>query len=213
MTNIPSWDAFYKNQVSFCQFLKGLGDYDQFLECIVEEKPRRVLEVGCGPATKSIFLSYLDFDCTAIDNNPRIIDIARSNNDRFYGHVRFALQDAFALDFADDSFDVAHHSGLLEHFSDADIVRLLREQLRVARKVVFTVPNSDWPRQDYGNERLLSRGQWEALLGDFKLEVSRNFFPIYSMHALPSLLREALSRIVLKRDIRKSAFYLAKISR
>lgn len=46
------------------------------------------------------------------------------------------LGDAFALPFADASVDYSHCSLFLHHFADADVVRLLAEMRRVARKAV-----------------------------------------------------------------------------
>lgn len=49
----------------------------------------------------------------------------------------------------------------MEHFSDDAFAKLLREQLRVCRSVVFSVPSDHYPRQDVGDERLMSPGEWE----------------------------------------------------
>ena len=52
----------------------------------------------------------------------------------------------------------------MEHFDDAAIAALLNEQLRVADSVVFSVPSDHYPRQDVGNERLMSPAAWEQIL-------------------------------------------------
>jgi ubiquinone/menaquinone biosynthesis C-methylase UbiE len=88
--------------------------------------------------------------------------------------------DAFSLPFPAQSFDVAFTAGFFEHFSDDEIGRLLSEQLRVARRVVFSVPNAAYPSRDFGNERLMSRAQWDALLRShgFELEHSADYAPV-----------------------------------
>jgi hypothetical protein len=52
----------------------------------------------------------------------------------------------------------------MEHFSDEEIAGLLREQLRVSRSVVFSVPSDRYPRQDMGNERLMEPSRWAAIV-------------------------------------------------
>ena len=84
--------------------------------------------------------------------------------------MTFKKADAFNLPFDDDSFDVCFSQGFLEHFSDDDIRKLLREQLRVSRKVLFSVPSFWYPRQDFGDERLMKKEDWLRILSEFKLE-------------------------------------------
>ena len=64
-----------------------------------------------------------------------------------YPGVTFRQADGRALPFADDSFDYAHSSAVLEHVgSAAQQAQFLRELWRVARKGVFvTTPNRWFP--------------------------------------------------------------------
>ena len=70
---------------------------------------------------------------------------------------------------------------MLEHFSDQDINKLLQENLRVAKIVIFSVPNNSYPKKDVGNERLLSKFKWEKILQPYKILNSVN----YSLKMLP----------------------------
>jgi ubiquinone/menaquinone biosynthesis C-methylase UbiE len=99
-----------------------------------------------------------------VDNNPRIIRAALLNIQRFGPRTRVIGADAFDLPFSDASFGVAVSQGLMEHFVDEQIAALIREQLRVCRSVVFSVPSDRYPRQDVGNERLLSPAQWQEIV-------------------------------------------------
>jgi ubiquinone/menaquinone biosynthesis C-methylase UbiE len=88
--------------------------------------------------------------------------------------------DAFHLGFPDDFFDAAFSQGFFEHFSEEEIALLLEEQTRVARHVVISVPNHAYRVRDFGNERLLSRQQWEELferLG-YRLLTSHDYAPM-----------------------------------
>jgi hypothetical protein len=44
----------------------------------------------------------------------------------------------------------------MEHFSDQEIFWLLREQIRVGKRVVFSVPSDHYPVREWGDERQLS---------------------------------------------------------
>ncbi|MFL5538032.1 MAG: hypothetical protein ACJ8J0_03530, partial [Longimicrobiaceae bacterium] len=54
--------------------------------------------------------------------------------------------------------------GLMEHFDDGQVAGLVREQLRVCRCVVFSVPSDRYPRQDVGNERLMPPERWRGIV-------------------------------------------------
>jgi ubiquinone/menaquinone biosynthesis C-methylase UbiE len=81
--------------------------------------------------------------------------------------------DAFDTKLPDDSIDLIFHQGFLEHFEDDDILKLLAEQGRVAKTIVFDVPNSRrWKKvQEFGNERFLSHSKWIALTKKAGLKV------------------------------------------
>ena len=43
-------------------------------------------------------------------------------------------------------------------------ITAVREQLRVCRSVVFSIPSDRYPRQDVGNERLMPPERWRAIV-------------------------------------------------
>ena len=118
------------------------------------------------------------------------------------GSVKFMKADGFELPFRDSSFDVTFHQGLLEHFDDEQIAALLSEQLRVSRSVVFSVPNRFYKRKDFGDERLLSKAEWEWILAKFRVVESRCY---HKSGVRPKWL------FGLKR--RRKTMYLARIER
>jgi SAM-dependent methyltransferase len=91
----------------------------------------RSLEVGCGSARVSRFLAALGFEVVGLDYEAGAIQLAgrRFRDSRVKGEL--LLGDAFALPFADQTFDVVLSTGLLEHFADpspivAEMARVLR---------------------------------------------------------------------------------------
>jgi len=158
------WSRFSVERISAATFLKRTLIHADLLASILARAPRSVLEVGVGSGAQIAALSRLVTTTVTVDNDPRIMSAARPNLDRFGTGVRLLAADAFALPFRRSSFDVAVSQGLMEHFGDESIAALVREQLRVARAVVFSVPSDRYPRQDVGDERLMSPGQWSAIM-------------------------------------------------
>jgi len=66
--------------------------------------------------------------------------------------------------FEDNTFSVTHSSGVLEHYSDDDIVKLINEQLRVSNVCIFSVPTAYFEKKMLGNERFMSRKEWREIL-------------------------------------------------
>ncbi|MBI5065267.1 class I SAM-dependent methyltransferase [Candidatus Woesearchaeota archaeon] len=161
---IQKWADFYKNTASLKDFLGNYYSYELFEE-IIKHSPKRILEVGTGTGVMSILLSHLGYQTTAIDNDQKVLDNAKKNSEKFNGKVKFEKADTFKLPYSDKSFDVTFSQGLIEHFSNADIEKMLKEQMRVSKKaVVVSVPNNYYSIKEVGNERLLTGKSWENLL-------------------------------------------------
>jgi len=105
----------------------------------------------------------------SVDNDREVLKYAEKNCKGLSGAAEFREEDAFKMSFNDNSFDVAFSQGFFEHFSDDDIRTLLKEQLRVAKKVVFSVPTAYYRNRDFGNERLLSIKKWRDILKGFNV--------------------------------------------
>ena len=82
-----------------------------------------VLDVGCGPGTISADIASMGATVIAVDAAPDVIEKAKELG------VDARVGDAYALDFADDSFDVVHSHQTLQHL--ARPVEALREMRRV----------------------------------------------------------------------------------
>lgn len=170
---MKSWTELYNKQVDEIFYLDNIANHKVFLNSILKEKPRRTLEVGVGTGTFSIFLSHLGIEAHALDSNPTIIEVAKRTANKFNVNVKFIVGNAFNLQESLEAnfYDVIFHQGLLEHFLDIDIVSLLRQQLRLGKVVIFSVPTPEYGKQDLGNERLLSPFEWLDLLRTYDFNV------------------------------------------
>ncbi len=75
---------------------------------------------------------------TGLELNARSARAIRENSENF-AEINAIRADAFALPFADDSFDYAMCSLFTHHFTDENVSKILAEMKRVARRKVFVV--------------------------------------------------------------------------
>lgn len=171
------WESFYTQEVTPEFLFENICVHRIFFKEILKGKPRRVLEVGIGTGTMSLFLSMLGIECVGIDNNDEIVKRAMRASKALGRHIIFQKANAAALPFEDRSFDIVFSQGFFEHFSDTMIIKLLSEQLRVGSDVILSVPNNFYPQKDVGDERLLSKEYWDhMLMGNFNLVHSENYY-------------------------------------
>ena len=122
---------------------------------------QELLDVGCGPGTITVDLAarVAPGRVVGLDVSPAPLDEARALAGRRGVPVEFAVGDVYALDAADDSFDVVHAHQVLQHLTDP--VAALREMARVCRPGgVLAVRDVDyatftWFPDDEGLDRWL----------------------------------------------------------
>lgn len=94
-----------------------------------------VLDVGCGPGSITLDLAEQVDRVVGLENSDTALTAAAAAiADRGVDNVELVTGDVHALDFDDDSFDVAHAHQVLQHVSDP--VQALREMARVSRGIV-----------------------------------------------------------------------------
>lgn len=174
-----SWSKYYDQHLTVESLLGNLYGQREYLGEISRSGAKSILEVGTGSGGMAIFLSWLGFEVTSIDIEQGVLDKAQQEVDRLNGKVSLVKADGFKMPFKDQEFDLIIHQGLLEHFSNQEIVDLITEQLRVAKRVLFSVPNHLYMRKDFGNERLMDKAAWEQILSPFKVEFSKYYSPKY----------------------------------
>jgi len=167
-----SWENLYGIEVTEDTLNENIGHHEHLISLIREYAAKsahgnvpKLLEVGLGTATMSIYLSRYSYDITGIDNVPAIVEKAIDTNKKLGGYAKFILMDAFNLDmFKDKYFDVAFSQGTMEHFDNHCLIKLISKQLAVSKFVIFSVPSIYYPYNEFGNERRMSIGDWELIL-------------------------------------------------
>lgn len=130
----------------------------------------------------SAFLSYMTPRVMSVDISPGIVTRCTRDMPRLLGRARYVLGDAFRLpDPGSGRFSITVSQGLMEHFADDEIGRLIEEQLRVADRVSFSVPNAAYGRLDFGNERLLTVDEWRHMIRGlgFRLSLASDYRPFH----------------------------------
>lgn len=124
----------------------------------------KVLEIGSGTGVMAWPLTQAGVKVTSIDNDPEVLSQAQINARVLEADIQYQKADAFNLPFSDREFKVAFSEGLIEHYSDDDIVKLMAEHQRVADVVVVSVPLKGSRNVAFGNERWLTMEEWENIL-------------------------------------------------
>ncbi len=163
------------------EFLKGVSLFDNairlrnFIWTLRRHFPvgAGLLEVGFGSGTTAVLLADLGYRVTACDIDPELVHRLGSRYPDWIAQDRLSVQqaDMFQFPWAGKTFDVAFHQGVLEHFPDEEIVAALREQARVARFVLFDVPNHRYGAHPFGDERLHPIRHWRELIRNAGMEL------------------------------------------
>lgn len=135
MHQISDWSRFFDKEFF------NLFDHSIILKELIlqircfAKPPATVLEIGCGSGLTSVLLASIGYPITAIDANRELVQ-ALEQFTKVYPNLGVHQIDMFQLSFGDKTFDIAFSQGVLEHYSDNDIVRALAEQKRVARNTL-----------------------------------------------------------------------------
>ena len=178
-SSLSAWSKFYNNEITEDLLTLNIDYHERFISLIKEIAQKaangmvpKLLEVGVGTATMSIYFSRYSFEVVGLDNDPNVVRNAINVNKDLGGYAKFILMDAFDLNmFKGDYFDVAFSQGTMEHFNDAEIIEMISKQLEAAKFVIFSVPSIYYPHKEFGNERKMSKEDWEMILkkGDFNI--------------------------------------------
>jgi ubiquinone/menaquinone biosynthesis C-methylase UbiE len=165
---MSDWIQYFKNtnRTLFSESIRNR----RLLEIVTQFTPAngKILEAGCGTALLSIILSDIGYDVTAMDLNEEILQYAKRKYFLNEIRLKFIQGNIFNMSsfFKQHEFDTICHSGVLEHFSDENIIKTLKEHRIVSRRVIFNVPNNRTKvaAGSFGDERLMSNRKWVTLI-------------------------------------------------
>lgn len=171
---LEDWYDVYKNQI------EKSGGNKSYMEFKIKHKKKlikilkkecnngKILEVGSGTGIVCSQLASEGFDVTGIDVNEHIIKLAKEIEREYFGErkVKYIKKSMFELDFQEKEFDLAYSVGVLEHFDDNMIIDTIKQQLRIAKKVIIVIPTK-WFDDDetlHGDDRFLTLKHWRNMI-------------------------------------------------
>jgi SAM-dependent methyltransferase len=155
------------------------------IDVILSLNSRAVIEAGSGLARDSFVLASKGISVTLFDINARLLKIAQENAKKVDIEVETIQGDllTFSRYIAKSKYDLSFNCGVLEHFNDDEIHRIIDEQLMVVPIVVFTVPVYSERNLAYFNDmlyrRLLPIDEWKKILSSYLIA---DFRPIEVRH-------------------------------
>jgi len=112
-----SWDETYKHH-DFKDLPWETVEPDKELVRVLKEKKIvkcKMLDIGCGAGTNSIFLAKQGLDVTGIDISQTAIKIAEKRAKEAGVKIKFSVENAYELKFSKNSFDFIFDRGCFHH--------------------------------------------------------------------------------------------------
>jgi SAM-dependent methyltransferase len=173
---------------------------------------KRILEVGAGTGRDAVTLARAGAEVLTLDYVQGSLGLTIKAADTLGVTVAPVCGDGTRMPFADGTFDIVFHQGLLEHFPDP--LPLLRDNIRILRPgghLVIDVPQT-FHYYTLGKKILIALDRWfagwetqftiaqlEQMVVREGMTVSRSF----GDWMVPGLWYRALRKVILTRTGRK----------
>lgn len=174
INELKSWKELYNKNI------KKFSNMDDYINNNLKKKRiylkqikkyafnKKIIECGCGTAKISTYFQNNGYDVTAVDIDDEIIGLSKDIilKSSYTESPKFYNMSIMNMNFQQNEFDVAFSNGVLEHFTNDEIIKIIKEECRIANYVVFGVPSKYFKEKEYmyGNERYLKRSEWIALI-------------------------------------------------
>lgn len=162
-----TWYEFYRPRMN-----QEYTDYfrDKYFEFVCEIRDavfhglehQVSAEFGCGTGLVTKVLNdwgIRPYKYFLIDSCPKMLDLAREQTEKLSVDIKF-LQHDIRRPLLLPKLDVAYGHGVLEHFSDEEIRRIVGNQRVLAKKVIHYVPSNKYETPSFGDERLMTPKEW-----------------------------------------------------
>lgn len=136
------------------------------------ETGSKILEVGCGLGTESIFLAVRGMNVTAMDLSEDAINTGKTIAEQYGVNVNWIVGDLLETDLCENEFDVITDQGCFHHMQDHELELYNKKiskyikpgGLFILRAFSDAMPAGKQPRRVTSDEMI------KTFLGDFKLE-------------------------------------------
>lgn len=128
----------------------------------------QIIEAGCGTGILCSELAHDGYKVTGIDIDRDILQLASKLEKEYFGDnkVNFEKKSIFKLDYKEKVFDLCYSVGVLEHFQDEKIIDSIKQQLKIAKKVIIVIPTKWFDDNEalHGDDRFLTMPYWRKLI-------------------------------------------------
>lgn len=129
---------------------------------------KKIIEAGSGTGVLSTFMASLGYKTLGIDIDEQILKLSQEIAEKYNSKEKpkFVKKSIFLLDYNKNEFDVSFSNGVLEHFSDKEIIKSLDQQMVIANIVIVGIPTKYFNQEEamYGDERYLPFSYWRRLI-------------------------------------------------
>lgn len=169
-----SWLEIYTEEIN------SKGTVDNYVKDKVKNKKvliklikkfspnKKIIEAGSGTGIMSTYMASIGFDSLAIDIDKDILNLSKKISEDYnsISKPRFKIDSILELDYKKNEFDVSFSNGVLEHFSDKDIIVTLKKQMKIAKYVIVGIPTKYFNTDEamFGDERFLDLNYWRILI-------------------------------------------------
>jgi ubiquinone/menaquinone biosynthesis C-methylase UbiE len=102
---------------------------------------KRLLDLGCGAGENSVYFAKKGAHCVATDYSPGMVEVALQLAEANGVEVEGRTENAMALTFPDNTFDIVYASNLLHHIPDPKIaIGEMHRVLKPGGKACFWDP-------------------------------------------------------------------------
>lgn len=124
------WDRFWESRLEE-EIYPPVSDIAGELRKTLKLNKKRVIEVGAGTGRTGIELSKETHEVWLLDFSKKSLILAKKYLKK-NTNVCLVKGDALNTPFADETFDIVYHQGLLEHFKNP--YQLIKENKRILKK-------------------------------------------------------------------------------
>ncbi len=164
------WTKFYEKRVNSSYQEYFAVRYNQFLDQIIKFEPDYIIEEGCGIGSISRYLHRTQgIVCSGFDIDPDMIGLSIENTrirDFYVDDIHNPIRNKFYL-----RADLHVTHGVLEHFTDDEILSIFERYERDKKKSIHYVPLDKYRVPSFGDERLLPYEHWLDLVNPEGYEV------------------------------------------
>ena len=162
------YSSLFNDYTDYVNFVdKNVIFYQELIDTIIQYNPpkAKLLEVGSGTSSLSIYLNKQNYLNTCAENDKDLLDLAQRINKDNKTKVNYNYSQLDKLPYVTKQFNTIFSIEALETLDNNQLIKTLKEGLRVADRYIFMVPTIKVKNNLLrGNERLRSVNSWKKIL-------------------------------------------------